>query len=587
MIELERRCAARHVRLLALLLSAGCARAGDPPVAADLVLFNGTVLTVDDQDAIASGVAVRDGRILAVGTDAEVLRLAGASTERIDLQGRTATPGLLDAHAHFLSGGADRLFNLDLSYPGVRSIEDVKALVARRVADAGPGAWITGTGWDEGKLEELRYILASDLDAVAPDNPVWLEHTMGHYGTANSAAMRLARLTRATSDPVGGTIDRARDGTPTGVLKEGAQGIVQGLVPEYSDEQVRAGIRDLARAFNAECMTGAKDPGIGPGGWAAYQDVLAQDSLSVRIFALWRVGRTVAAAQDLIRRIAPFTRPYVTAGDDHLISGGVKLYIDGSGGARTAWMYDDWNRGRDSVDAGNRGYPATDPDVLREQIHLFNDAGIHVSVHSIGDRGIDWVVDSYAAALEATPVRGLRHGIIHANIPSDHALELMARLQHEYDAGYPEPSATFMWWIGDTYAGNFGPQRSMRLNPFRTYRDMGIRWAGGSDYGVTPFPARYGIWASVARQTERGVYGPTPFGTDEAVDARTALRSFTTWGAHQFFLEDRIGSLEPGKYADIAVWDRNPYTVPAGDLRDMRCEMTVFDGKVVYRAAEG
>jgi hypothetical protein len=274
----------------------------------------------------------------------------------------------------------------------------------------------------------------------------------------------------------------------------------------------------------------------------------------------------------------------VSTGDDHLVSGGVKLYMDGSGGARTAWMYDDWNRGRDSVDVGNHGYPATEPDVLREQIRLFNDAGIHVSVHSIGDQAIDWVVDSYAAALDANPVRGLRHGIIHANIPTDHALDVMARLQRDYDAGFPEPSATFMWWIGDTYAGNFGPERSQRLDPFRTFLSKGIRWAGGSDYGVTPFPARYGIWASVARETERGVYGPTPFGTTESIDVRDALRSYTAWGAHQFFMEDRIGSLEPGKYADIAVWDRNPYEVPTAELRDMKCEMTLFDGEVVYRA---
>jgi predicted amidohydrolase YtcJ len=571
-----------------VLLATGCAPEPDPSLAADLVLFNGTVLTVDEADRVAQAVAVKGRRIVAVGDDRRILGLAGPSTERVDLRGRTATPGLLDAHAHFLNAGADRLFNLDLSFPGVQSIEDVKALLVGRVRDAEPGEWITGAGWDEGKLEELRYILASDLDGVAPENPVWLEHTMGHYGTANSLAMRLAGLDASTPDPVGGTIDRAPDGTPTGVLKESAQGLVRRLVPGYSPEQVRAGIRDLARAFNRECMTGAKDPGIGPGGWAAYQDVLAQDSLTVRIFALWRVGRTVAAARDVISRIAPFTKPYVSTGDDRLISGGVKLYIDGSGGARTAWMHEDWSRGRDSTDVGNRGYPATDPDTLREQIRLFNDAGIHVSVHAIGDRGIDWVMDGYAAALETNPVRGLRHGIIHANIPTDRALDIMARLQHEHDAGFPEPSATFMWWIGDTYAGNFGPERSLRLNPFRTFVSRGIRWAGGSDFGVTPFPARYGIWASVARQTERGVYGPTPFGTDESVNVREALRSFSAWSARQFFLEDHIGSLEPGKYADIAVWDRNPYEVPTAALRDMRCELTVFDGKIVFDAeAEG
>lgn len=582
------RLAAHRVTAAAVLALGACAPGPggtEGPLQADLILYGGTVLTVDDADHVANALAVKDHRIVAVGTDEQILKLAGPSTERIDLAGRTATPGLLDAHDHFLEGGVSRLFTLDLTYPGVKSIEDVKRMVADRVAETPPGVWITGDGWDEGKLTELRHIRAADLDSVAPDNPVWLEQTMGHYGTANSAALRLAGIGRGTPDPVSGTIDRAPDGTPTGVLKEAAQRLVRSKIPDDSPEQLRAGVRSMARAFNRECMTGAKDPRIVQDQWDAYQDVLAQDSLTVRIFTLWYGGTTVASAQDLIRRIAPFTKPYVSTGDDHLISGGVKLFMDGSGGARTAWMYEDWNRGRDSVDTGNRGYPAIDPDTFREMVGLFTEAGLHVSVHAIGDRAIDWVVDSYDQALKAHPIHGLRDGIIHANIPTDHALDVMARLQRDMDSGYPEPSATFMWWIGDTYAGNFGVERSQRLDPFRTFLERGIRWAGGSDFPVTPFPARYGIWSTVARETERGVYGATPFGTAESVDVHTALRSFTAWSARQFFLEDEIGTLEPGKYADIAVWDRNPYQVPTSDLRDMRCELTVFNGSVVYRAA--
>ena len=139
---------------------------------------------------------------------------------------------------------------------------------------------------------------------------------------------------------------------------------------------------------------------------------------------------------------------------------------------------------------------------------MFHDAGMHVSVHSIGDQGIDWTVDSYDQAMKENPKRGLRHGIIHANIPTDHAIEVMARLQRDADAGYPEPSATFNWWLGDTYAGNFGDQRALRLNPFATYRKHGMIWANGSDYSVTPYPARYGIWAAVARETLLGPQTP-------------------------------------------------------------------------------
>ncbi len=546
---------------------------------ADLVLLNGTIITLDPQDDIAEAVAVKDGKVGAVGTDREVERSIGPGTTRIDLEGSTVTPGLLDAHVHFAYGGTRRLYLLDLSYPNVKSVADVVALVAAQVDQLEPGDWVHGAGWDEGKLSELRYIYASDIDSVAPDNPVWLSHTMGHYGAANSRALRLAGVDRNTPDPPGGTIDRDPDGTPTGVLKESAQELVSSLIPEFSPEQWRAGIRELAREFNARCMTGVKDPGIGGDTWEAYQDVLAAGELTVRVFVLWGGG----PGRRLIERVASFTRPYDSTGDDHLISGGVKLYLDGSGGARTAWLYDDWNKDFDDLDPGNRGYPVDDPELIREQIRMFHDAGLHVSVHAIGDRAIDWVVDSYASALRANPVSGLRHGIIHANIPTDHAIDLMTELQQTYDAAYPEPSATFMWWIGDTYAGNFGPQRARRLNPFRTYLENGIRWAQGSDYYVTPFPARYGLWASMARETALGVYGPNPFGKDESIDVRNALRSYTTWSARQFFLEDKIGSIEVGKYADLAVWDRNLYDVPAAEIRDLRCQMTLFNGRIVYR----
>jgi predicted amidohydrolase YtcJ len=247
-------------------------------------------------------------------------------------------------------------------------------------------------------------------------------------------------------------------------------------------------------------------------------------------------------------------------------------------------MYDDWNKNLKDVDAGNPGYPSTPPDEYRKMVTTLHDAGIHVSTHAIGDRAIDWVVDTYAQALAAKPTHGLRHGIIHDNTPTDHAIEVTARLQKEFDAAYPELQTEFMWWIGDNYAGNLGPVRAQRLSPLRTFLDRGITWGGGSDYGVTPFPARYGLWSSVARRTLQGTFGATPFGTKESIDVRTALRSYTIWAAHQIFLDDRVGSIEVGKDADIAVWDRDPYTVPTDALKDMKCELTLFRGTVVYRA---
>jgi predicted amidohydrolase YtcJ len=573
----------RSVSLACLFISAGASLVAQQP-RADLILVNGRVLTVDSADRVVQAVGISGNRIVAVGTNADVERAASPNARRIDLAGRAVTPGLLDAHDHFSGGGAERLYVLDLSYPNVKSIADVAAAIRTKAVALGKGAWIQGRGWDEGKLVERRVLTAADLDAASPDNPVVLTQTTGHYVVANSAALRMAGLTKDTRDPPGGTIDRNPDGTPTGLLRENAAGLVRRLVPSRSAAETEAGIRDFAKAFNAEGMTGLKDPGISTEAWNTYKKVERDGALTVRVFALWSGGRSVAAAQRVIAEHASTTKPYEGTGDDHVIAGGVKLYIDGSGGARTAWLYDDWNKDYRGVDTGNRGYPTSNADTIRMLIRMYHDAGMHVAVHSIGDRGIDWVVDTYDQAMRENPKKGLRHAIIHSNIPTDHAIDVMARLQHEYDAGYPEPSATFSWWLGDTYAGNFGPTRSLRLNPFHTFRAKDMIWANGSDFSVTPFAARYGIWAAIAREPLLGVYGKDPFGRAESVDVHAALRAVTIWAAHQMFLEKKIGSIEVGKYADLAVWDRDFYAIPSDRIKDAKCLMTIFDGKIVFDA---
>ena len=572
----------RRASALAAAIAAIASVLARAQASADLILINGTVITVDPADRIAQGVAVAGGKIVAVGTNADIRALANSRTQTIDLHGRTVTPGLIDTHVHF-SETAD-LFSINLSDIAIKNIDDVVKRVAERVATAKGGEWIRGSGWDEGKLAERRYVLASDLDKVAPNNPVWLEHTTGHYGVANSYALKLAEVREGTPDPPAGTIDRDARGNPTGVMKEAAQGLVTRLVPPFTRDEQRQGLVKMIEDFNKEGMTGAKDPGIGQQKWDLYEELLKEGKLTVRMFALWSGARRVEDNAEVLARVQAHPKPAVSVGDGVLISGGVKMFMDGSGGARTAWMHEEWNKNFTDKDAGNYGYPATPPDAYRRIVTDLHNAGVHVSTHAIGDRAIDWVVDTYDQVLAARPTRGLRHGIIHGNTPTDHAIDVMARLQKQYDAGYPESQAEFMWWIGDNYAANLGRPRVFRLKPFRTYTQKGIIWAGGSDYGVTPFPARYGLWSTVARKTLNGTYGETPFGTDQSVDVRTALRSYTIWAAHQLFLETRIGSIEIGKDADLAVWDRNLYTVPTDALKDLKCEMTLFRGAIVYAA---
>lgn len=575
--------------LRAFLLLA-CFIIASPPLSArdaapaDLVLIHGRIITVDPNDAVGQAIAIRDGKIIAVGTDAEVLRLAGPATRRIDLHGRTATPGLIDSHAHIAEAGVDELYHVHLS--DVTTIAEAVRRVRAGLAKLRPGEWLQGDGWDEGKLAERRYLLARDLDAVSPNNPVWLMHTTGHYGVANAAALRLARIDKNTQNPEAGTIDRDAQGTPTGVLKEAAMDAVLNLLPAPTPAQERAGILHSIGLLHREGMTAVKDPSISQLEWDAYESLLRRGRLTEHVCVLWYAGTTMQSARKALDAISAQPRPPQSLGDGMLLSCGAKLFMDGSGGARTAWLYADWNKNSIDKDSGNTGYPKTDPEIYRAQVQLFHRAGVHVGTHAIGDRAIDWVVDTYAKVLEETPTVGLRHSIIHANIPTEHAILTMAALEARYDAAYPEAQAPFMWWIGDTYAGNFGPERSLRLVPLNTFLKHGIHWGGGSDYPVTPVDARHGLWASVERETLKGTYGTHPFGTSEAVDVHAALRSYTIWAARQLFLETRIGSLEPGKDADIAVWDRDLYSIPSLAIKDLKCELTLVHGAVVYDAAK-
>ena len=585
---LRRKLTASSVLLGSLLFN----RPLPAQVPADLVLIHGHILTVDANDSVAQAIAVRHGVIVKIGSDAEVMEFAGNAPgiRIIDLHGRTATPGLIDTHAHIADGGVEELYGIKLS--DAASVAEIVARVKAKTALVKPGEWITGSGWDEGKLAEHRYVTAADLDAVAPDNPVWLVHTTGHYGVANSLALKLAHITARTADPTAGTIDRDPHGNPTGVLKEeSAMDPVTSLIPPVTLEQMRQGILYIQQVLHSEGMTAVKDPDIDQLHWDAYKSLLEQGQLKERICVLWHAGSTMESARKALAEINAVPRLPASLGDDRLLSCGAKIYMDGSGGARTGWVYDDWLRNATTVDVtssgtGNKGYPQTDPAAYQEMVRLFHQNGVPVGTHAVGDRAMDWVVDTYALVEQEHPHPGLRHSIIHANLPTPHAIDVMASLQKKYDAGYPEMQPEFLWWIGDIYAASYGPKRGQRLEPLRTLQSRGILWSGGSDYFVTPVAARYGLWASIMRETAKGTYGLQPFGTAESVDIHTALRSYTAWGSRQMFLEGKIGTLEAGKRADIAVWDHDLYSVSSEQIKDLKCLMTLLDGEVVYTSQD-
>ncbi len=539
------------------------------------MLVHGTVLTVDAKDSVAQAVAVRGGRIIAVGADAAVMRLVGPKTRVIDLHGRAATPGMIDTHSHYAEAGAEDLSLVNLNDAG--SVAEIVGRVQDRVAAAKAGEWVRGRGWDEGKLKEKRYVYAADLDAVSPKNPVMLVNTTGHYATLNSVALRMAGIDDRTKNPANGTIDRDAAGHATGVLKEGALYPVFALIPKFTVEEMKAGILKEVEDLHREGVTAFKDT-AGGAQWEALRQLNEEGRLTERVCMLWRAGTTVASAETALgemRKASPVPRAYRRG---RLASCGAKIFMDGSAISRTAWSYEPWWKDG-AADGGNTGYPDMDPQVYRSMVRMFHQAGISVGTHAIGDRAIDSVVDTYAAVEQEKPTVGLRHSIIHAYLPTAHAMGAMASLQKQYDTGYPEVQPVFLWWLGNSMRPSFGAERMARTMPLKSYLAHGVRWGAGTDYGVAPLAPQYGLWASVEREALDGTH---PFGTAEAVDVHAALRAYTAWAAPLLFLEKEVGTLEVGKRADIAVWDRSPYAVASKELKDLKCEMTIVDGVVVY-----
>src|SRR5580658_5237111 len=268
----------------------------------DMILIHGKILTVDAKDSIVEAVAIARGKIVVVGSTAEIQRLAGPVTRIVDLHGLTATPGLIDTHGHYAASGVDELFSVVLN--DVQRVSDAVDKIREKAATLKPGEWLVGAGWDEGKLAERRYLLASDLDKVTPNNPVWLMHTTGHYGVANSYALKLARITASTPDPPAGTIDRDAQGNPTGVLKESAKDMMVSLTPAPTPEQWRRGILHSIEGLHREGMTAVKDPDLTQPMWDAYRELLNQKKLDERVFILWHAGTTMESARQALASIS-------------------------------------------------------------------------------------------------------------------------------------------------------------------------------------------------------------------------------------------------------------------------------------------
>jgi predicted amidohydrolase YtcJ len=531
---------------------------------AELLLVGGRVRTLDDQDRVAEAVAIRGGRIVAVGTTAEVEACAQADARRVDLQGRTVLPGLIDVHTHAIewAKGITR-GEIETGYPAARSIADIVSAVRERARTTAAGEWIRSAGWDDSKLAEKRYLTRADLDAVSNGHPVYLVHVSGHLAVANSEALRRARVDRGTAAPPGGVIEHGADGEPTGILKDAAMQLVEPLLPpDPPDLALRAAALATERAAEVG-LTTIHDVSLSPADLRAYQDAEARGMLRTRVRMVPLVA-SVAEAERLAARGL-----HTGFGSDLLKLGGAKMVADGGMGARTIAVYDPPVAG----EPGNLGLLIWKTEDLKRAHHLLAAAGWQLVTHAIGDRAIDQVLDSYEEAIRTLGLRDARFRIVHAGVSTPAIQKRLRALGVGVD-GNP----AFVYWIGSWFA-KYGPERVRWSYPGRSYLDGGIVAGAASDVPVTPISPWWGVWAAVAR---RELLTGDVLAPEERLAVRDVLRLYTRNGAWMSFEEGQLGVLAAGARADLVVLDRDVLGVPTDELRDVQVAMTVVGGRVVF-----
>ncbi len=523
----------------------------DDRIAVDTILHNGKVITIDADLSLASAVAIDGTDIVAVG-GAELLE-SYKSANTIDLSGKVLMPGFIDSHTH-LRGRPQRYVDLTKT----RSIEELKGQVRTKAIELGSGEWITGYGWSEDVMAELRRPLRNDLDEAAPDNPVLLTRAGGHSAVANSMALRLAEVTVTTQQPENGVIERGEDGELNGVIRE-RQDIVSKLIPEPTNEEVRD---NLVYILKEQLSLGITSFTHATGSIEAYPEwetiyrlnrgILPRGSIQV----FWE-------GPDAMTAFGKKTGD----GDEYLRVGPIKIFVDGGFTGPAAYTKEPYK--------GETDYRGTLSLSLEELTTILTEAhaaGWQFGIHAIGDAAIELAIDELAVTLDEMPRDDHRHYLNHFTVmPSAESMDKMAA----YGIAITQ-QPNFTYTLDGRYSEYLDGDRLKHNNPLRTPMDHGVRVAISSD--ILPIGPMVGIYAAVTR---KGMSG-TVFGEEEALTVMEALRGYTLYGAWLSFEEDRKGSIERGKLADMIVLDQDILTIDPDHIMDINVEQTWLGGKLVY-----
>ncbi len=527
----------------------------------DLIVHDGKIFTSDQLLSTYSAVAVRDGRIVALGWEGLLDRYRASRT--VDVDGKLVVPGFIDTHIH-ISGDSER--HVDLA--GLESMAELKARVTRKAEQLGSGEWITGYGWSEDELAELRKPLRWDLDDAAPVNPVVLTRAGGHSSVASSLALEAAGLTPETPTPPGGIIEVDERGRMTGILREGAQGLVRRLVPDATPEELRASFVENLRDLLGLGITGIIQAGVGIQGYAQWEEVYREHRGELpRAAVQLRVPANPERALDMLQRFGRRTGD----GDEWLRVGPMKFAVDGGYTGAAAWTLEPYK--------DQPGYYGTgaliDEAGLYQISKAAHDMGWQMAFHTIGDAAIKMTVDVWSRIIEESPRADHRHYLTHFTVrPPAETMQKMAA-HNIHIAQQPN----FTYTLEGRYADNLVGERLQTNNPLRSPMSHGVFVALSSD--ILPIGPMVGLYAAVTRRGMTGkVYGP-----GEALTMPDAIVGYTRRAAHLTFEEDIKDSLEVGKLADMVVLSQDLLTVDSETTMETEVEMTILGGNIVYERA--
>jgi hypothetical protein len=440
-------------------------------------------------------------------------------------------------------------------------LQDAFRATASASSGTGRGEWILARGYDDSRLDIRRHPTRHDLDLATGGRPALLTRTCGHLAVANTAALKLAGITRDTPDPEGGQIDRDTSGEPTGLLRETAVRFVQDRIPRTTRAQMKDALRAAGSRFLAHGITSVGEAAIRASDeFAAYQELARDGELPVRVFTMMLIDDTLDDLAALGMRTG--------WGDDWLRIGPAKLFQDGSGGGRTAAMTTDYVN-----DPGNRGITIYDQAGLNERFRRAHAAGFQLAAHAIGDRAIAVILDAYEIVLSEAPKPDHRFRIEHCGMCTQEIIDRLARLGV---IAVPQPN--FIHELGDSYIRNFTEEQLACAYPGRTWFDRGILAAGSSDVPVVDCDVRMNLRSAITRLTATG----QRMGPGQGVTIDEALRMFTINGAFASFEERSKGTITPGKLADLVVLSADPRAIPAEELPTLTVDMTVVDGRVAF-----